>query len=125
MIRRLEAVSILVVEDEALLAFDLAACLEAEGATIVGPVATVAEAMAIIERSVPVRCAVLDINLRGEMVFVVADALIERGVPFVFATGYDDWIIPPRYATVLRLQKPTSASHLIAALCNSLFQSMN
>lgn len=46
--------------------------------------------------------AVLDINLQGEAVFPVADALIERGIPFVFATGYDQSAVPAPYERVRR-----------------------
>lgn len=50
--------------------------------------------------------AMLDVNLDGEMSFPVADLLIERGVPFFFATGYGRHGIEDRYDSLLVLQKP-------------------
>jgi hypothetical protein len=42
--------------------------------------------------------AVVDINLQGELAYPIGDALIERGIPFVFTTGYDQAGIPTAYA---------------------------
>ena len=61
----------------------------------------------------------LDVNLRGEMAFPVDDALIERGVPFVFATGYSADALPRRYASVPRCDKPVEPDALAAALFGS------
>ncbi|MFL5253557.1 MAG: hypothetical protein ACJ8AI_11790 [Rhodopila sp.] len=44
--------------------------------------------------------ALLDINLRGELVYPVADVLAARGVPFVFITGNALHGIDPRYAAI-------------------------
>jgi hypothetical protein len=49
---------------------------------------------------------VLDVNLDGEMVYPVADAVLARGVPFVFVTGYSAEGIDRRFAQVPVLQKP-------------------
>jgi len=56
--------------------------------------------------------AVLDINLRGERAYPVADALSDRGVPFVFTTGYDTQVIPAPYARVPRCEKPVDLEQL-------------
>ena len=77
---------VLVVEDEYLIAMEMAHCLRATGAEIVGPVANAQQALALIEAG-PLDAAVLDVNLRGETVYVVADRLCERRVPYLFATG--------------------------------------
>jgi CheY-like chemotaxis protein len=66
----------------------------------------VMRALDLVEHSGPLDAAVLDIRLRNEMIFPVADALRARGVPFVFATGYDPKIIPDRYKDVVRYEKP-------------------
>lgn len=50
--------------------------------------------------------AVLDINLRGELSYPIADILIERGIPFIFASGYVEGGIDPRYRTIPALKKP-------------------
>ena len=96
---------ILVVEDEYLLADALADALVALGAQVVGPIGQLAEAMALVETT-PLDGAVLDINLRGEMVFPLADALTARGVSYVFVTGYGQENIPSRYKDIPVLPKP-------------------
>ena len=58
----------------------------------------------------------LDVNLRGEMAFPVADLLIQRGVPFIFTTGYDESVIPDRFANILRCEKPIAVDGIIRAL---------
>jgi len=63
--------------------------------------------------------AVLDLNLRGEMGFQVADILAERMVPFVFATGYDRAVIPERFAGIARCEKPISVEKVVRALFGS------
>lgn len=106
---------VLLVEDEYLIAKSMARRLASAGIEVVGPVPTVAEALALLKAEA-LDGAVLDINLRGEMVFPVADALTERGIPFVFATGYDGPEIPPRYAHVMRSEKPVNLDGLVEAL---------
>lgn len=97
---------ILVVEDEYMLADDLRAELDEAGAVVVGPAGTVEDAMALIGSGEPIDGAVLDVNLRGEPVFPAADLLAERGVPFLFTTGYDQSAIPERFERVPRCEKP-------------------
>ena len=81
------ALRILVVEDEFLVADHIAATLEELGYAVVGPVATVAEALAIIA-SDPIDGALLDANLNGDSSAPIADMLNARAVPFVVCTGY-------------------------------------
>jgi hypothetical protein len=50
--------------------------------------------------------AILDVNLRGEAVFPVAEQLLARNTPFLFATGYDEWVLPERFRDFPRLTKP-------------------
>jgi len=81
---------ILIVEDDAVIAMVLADSLEDAGHEVVGPAATMAEALALCEAAaVPPELAVLDINLRdGSSGVDVAHALLERwGVPSIFASG--------------------------------------
>lgn len=107
---------ILVVEDDFFVAEDLLACLDAVGAKVVGPVASVREALDLIGQSEPLDGAVLDINLRGELAFAVADALLARSIPFVFATGYDRSIVPERFANVITCEKPFNADQVARAM---------
>lgn len=107
---------ILIVEDDFFIADDLAAMMEGAGVTVIGPVATLPEAMKLIERTEQLDGAILDINLRGEMAYELADALQARGVPVVFATGYDPAAIPARYAGVPLCQKPILPEQIARAL---------
>ena len=120
MTQRLSGNRVLVVEDDALLAMNLTEELVAEGATVVGPAATVADALDVIASS-ELDGAVVDINLGGKAAFPVADALADRNVPFVFATGYliADYI-PARHANVRRFEKPTAPGVICRALEEAL-----
>lgn len=113
---RLKGRRVLVVEDEFFLAEDLARGLTERGAQVVGPSGDVEDALDLIEETERLDAAVLDLNLRGEMAFPVADALLERGVRFVFTTGYDPAGIPPRYRGVVRCEKPADAGRIARAL---------
>lgn len=106
---------VLVVEDEYFIADDMARALQSLGAEVVGPAPTLDKALALLAAE-RVDAAVLDINLRGETVFPVADALRERGVRFVFATGYDPSVVPPEYRDVPRWEKPFDPQVLAAML---------
>lgn len=106
---------VLVVEDEYYLADDLARALRARGADVVGPVPSLERALAAAS-SESIDFAVLDLNLKGDHGFPVADALAERNVPFVFATGYDDTVIPDRHRDVKRWEKPFDMDALLADL---------
>jgi DNA-binding response OmpR family regulator len=107
--------TILLAEDEYLLADDLARDLVEHGLTVLGPVATLDAALAAVAEQRP-DLAVLDINLRGRSVFPLADLLQARQVPFIFATGYDVDAIPDRFATVPRHGKPLQTRELLAVL---------
>jgi ActR/RegA family two-component response regulator len=103
----LSGVSVLIVEDQYLIADEMSRAVKALGGAVVGPCPTVETAIARLE-SETVGFALLDLNLRGEQVLPVADELTRRGVPFAFATGYEDWVIPPQYRQRPRIQKPVS-----------------
>src|SRR4051812_4006341 len=108
---------LLVVEDEYLIAADLAASLVSLGFEVVGPVGSVAEALMLLEIDVDrLDGAVLDINLRDEPVFPVADLLKARGIPFVFTTGYDAIVVPNAYDNVPRCEKPVDEERLLRCL---------
>jgi DNA-binding LytR/AlgR family response regulator len=115
--RQLEGRCLLVVEDEYLVAADLAASLELLGAEVVGPAGSVEEALTLVENEGGrLDGAVLDINLRNERVYPVADVLAARGVPFVFTTGYDAAVVPRPYSDVPRCEKPVDRARLIRCL---------
>jgi CheY-like chemotaxis protein len=116
----LHGFSILVVEDEYLLADDLVAALAAEGADVVGPVASVDDAIALLDRETRIDGAILDVNLRGAMAYPVADALMERDIPFVFATGYEQWALPQRFHEIPHIEKPFATRSLMRLLAPML-----
>lgn len=84
---------ILVVEDDYLIATDLARTLQAAGASVVGPAPSVDRALALIDAET-LDAAILDVNLNGDRSFPIAEVLHARGIPFLFATGYDCDDIP-------------------------------
>jgi CheY-like chemotaxis protein len=111
---------VLVVEDEYFLADDLVQAIGQLGAEVLGPVPTREEALELVATAGPIDLAVLDINLEGEAVYPVADALVARGVPFLFATGYSRVLVPDRYQHVPRWEKPFDPQTLAQALPNLL-----
>ena len=111
---------ILIVEDEYLLADDLARAFCKVGAVVVGPVASVRAALALIASGPGLHGAILDVNLGGETVYPVADALSAEGVPYIFATGYDVADLLPNYQNVPRCAKPVNITALIPILSRTV-----
>ncbi|MBN9032389.1 MAG: response regulator [Rhizobiales bacterium 63-7] len=114
--RSLKNCRVLVVEDEYILAQELEIELQDAGAIVVGPVADLADAVALIQADDGIDAAILDANLGGNMVFPAAELLIEREVPIVFTTGYDASAIPSRFSKVARCDKPVSMKKIIEAI---------
>ena len=106
---------ILVVEDDYLLATELARSLDGAGAVVIGPVPTVKLALALIEAQ-DMDIALLDVELGGERVFGVADVLDARSTPYLFTTGYDAAAMPREYAHKQRCDKPLDLRRLAAAM---------
>jgi ActR/RegA family two-component response regulator len=115
MMHQLAGKRILVVEDDRVIAEDLAHQMASEGAKIIGPVATVNGALNAIASTAP-EGATLNIQLRDELVFPVADVLGVLNIPFVFLTGYSLSDVPARYATVSHLRKPAMPHAVCRAL---------
>jgi CheY-like chemotaxis protein len=114
--KNLSSLQVLVVEDEYFLAEELAQSLRAAGADVLGPLPEPNRALKLLATGVSPHAAVLDINLRGDDVYPLAEELRRKRIPFVFATGYDQGSIPAQYADVPRCQKPLKASEIISAL---------
>jgi CheY-like chemotaxis protein len=102
---------VLLVEDEIIVAWLLEDMLADLGCAVVGPAASINQALAMI-RTEAIDAAVLDVNLDGQMSYPIADALAARGVPFVFSTGYHKDRLLERYRTFPALQKPFHLSEL-------------
>jgi CheY-like chemotaxis protein len=117
--RLLDGLSLLVVEDEAIIAFLLEDMLGELGAADVRYAASVGAALALLDEKLP-DLAVLDVNLRGERVYPVAERLDAAGVLFLFTTGYGRSGIEPKWHGKTVLQKPFSIDSIAHALASVL-----
>jgi DNA-binding response OmpR family regulator len=110
---------ILVVEDEGLVALLVQDGLADAGAEVIGPVGSVADALQLVKQAIDdggISGAVLDLNLGGEPVFPVADALVRLGVPFLFETGYGDDCDTGGHTAAPVLHKPYGTQRLVGAV---------
>jgi CheY-like chemotaxis protein len=99
------ALRILVVEDELMIRMLLEDMLGELGHTVAAAAARIDEALEAA-KTAKVDLAILDVNLNGEPISPVADVLVARGVPFVFATGYGEHGLPAPYRDRPTLKKP-------------------
>ncbi|CAA9544861.1 MAG: hypothetical protein AVDCRST_MAG23-2442 [uncultured Sphingosinicella sp.] len=111
----LRGARILIVEDEYYLAEDIADALTDRGVEVLGPVGTIEEASQAVSRA-DFDCAIVDMNLRGDMAFPIADQLGQAGIPFLIATGYNSASLPDRFAHVPRVEKPSDPAAIIDAV---------
>ena len=113
----MSGMTVLVVEDDFIVAYDMQMMLEEQGARVLGPAHSLAEAVELLAKERPT-VAVLDVNLNGEYVFPLADQLRVKDVPFLFATAYadQDRLFPPATRNVTRLSKPVLPNVLIGQL---------
>ena len=107
---------VLVVEDEYYIADDLVHAIRRIGGEVLGPAATREKALELLDKAERVDVALLDIDLRGQAVHDVADALAARDVPFVFVTGYEPRDLPDRFARVPCWTKPVDPEALMRTL---------
>jgi len=116
-LKELDGCCVLVVEDEYLIAADLASVLESAGINVIGPAGSVGDALELVSlHGDGLDGAVLDVNLRNERVYPVAQALADLGVPYIFTTGYDAMAIPESFASAPRHQKPVDQTALLRQL---------
>jgi CheY-like chemotaxis protein len=101
----LQGLRVLVVEDEAAISLLLEDMLLDFGCVVVGPAARLATALDTVQRE-RLDLAILDVNVAGEPIYPVAEALLERSVPFVFSTGYGSAGIKDAFRDRPVLQKP-------------------
>lgn len=113
---RLRGRQILIVEDIFFLADDLRRLFASQGAEVVEVVSDVERARHLVETGDRIDLAVLDIDLRGRDAFGVADLLGQRGIPFVFVTGYHNKHLPEQYRSAPLILKPYSESELLLAV---------
>tara|TARA_R110002110_G_scaffold33636_16_gene115317 strand:- start:3212 stop:3583 length:372 start_codon:yes stop_codon:yes gene_type:complete len=107
---------ILIVEDEILAAMELTDILESRDCTIVGPVASLKDALPLAESS-EYDAAILDITLRDGEVFPLAQWLRERHIPFIFATAYGSSAgLTEDFSDYALVPKPYPEQRLVRAL---------
>jgi CheY-like chemotaxis protein len=89
------------------------------GCAVVGPASRIGQALKLLDGQ-QVDAAVLDLNIAGELVYPVADALADRGLPYIFATGYGSSGLTDPYRDHPILQKPFPRKELRQAMLDSL-----
>ena len=115
-------VRVLIVEDEFLLADDLARALKAAGGHPVGPASTIRQAEDLIKRE-RVDAAIVDLNLNGEMASEFAEGLASRNLPCLIVSGYAHDGLPETVSTIPRIEKPVSPAAVLKVLENELGRS--
>lgn len=106
---------VLVVEDELMIRMLLQDMLADLGHILAGEAGRIDEAVALARQG-EFDVAILDVNLNGQPISPVVEVLLERRLPFVFATGYGARGVPERYRTTPTLQKPFQADALAKAI---------
>lgn len=117
--KELNGLRILVVEDEAAISLLLEDMLLDFGCEVVGPAGRLAAALDLAARET-LDLAILDVNVAGESIYPVAEALVQRNVPFVFSTGYGSAGIKDSYRDRPVVQKPFAQSDLRQRLLSAL-----
>lgn len=107
--------NILIVEDEWLIAEHLASVLRAAELRVIGPCASVRSALSCIDET-SLSAAIIDIELKGENSFAVAELLREKNVPFAFLSGHSIRALPPSLRRQRLLSKPIEKATLLAAI---------
>jgi CheY-like chemotaxis protein len=108
---------VLLVEDQMIVAMEIEDTLRGLGCVVVGPVGTLESAVRLA-REEALDAAVLDVSLDGDYVFPVAEELKRREIPFIFATGCGDHILPDKWHGQVHLGKPFNREQLEKLLRN-------
>ena len=115
---------VLVVEDEAMIAMLAEDMIDMAGCQLAGIASSLAEGLAAAERH-DFDVAMLDVNLDGQNSGPIADRLNERGLPFIFTTGYGSDGVPDDHAHRPVCAKPYVIADLHAALVQAVGMSSN
>lgn len=111
---------VLIVEDESLVAMLLETILADLGCDVVGPESNIEDGLNVASGTAPLDAALLDVNVAGQEIFPVAEALKARGVPFVFSTGYGEAGLPEHWRGNPTVQKPFTEGAIRDALMTAL-----
>ena len=115
----LKGLSVLVVEDEAIVSMMVESMLTELGCAEVWYASGVSEALELLDERTP-DLAVLDVNLAGEQAYPVASRLAVKAIPFIFASGYGASGIIGEWNTRPVIQKPFHSDTLASALATAL-----
>lgn len=111
---------ILLAEDEGLIALDVETMLQGFGCQVVGPLSELDDILLAIQAQ-PLDGALLDVNLRGRQVFDILPEFIERKIPVVLTSGYDDAsMFPHAFRELPRISKPFDESTLLRVCTTTL-----
>jgi CheY-like chemotaxis protein len=116
--QRLRGLSVLVLEDEFILADDAKRVLLRAGADVLGPFSAAGEAIEAADRRKP-HCALLDVDLGSGPDFEAARALKQRGVPMIFFTGYDMEVVPADLRQERFLEKPVFMASIVDVVASA------
>ena len=111
----LQNLRVLVLEDDYFIANDIAGWLRRAGASVVGPVATLSQAIETIECE-KLDFAVVDLKIEGSIALDILERLDRTGVPYILSTGYDPELVPKHLAHAPILVKPYEPDNLLAPL---------
>ena len=119
---RLQGLRVSVVEDETMVAILLEDMLVDLGCEVLWTAHRVTKALDLVAGSAP-DAAILDVNIAGDMVYPVAEALAARGIPFVFTTGYGARGVADHWRDRPIVQKPFQVEHVSQGLLSALGKS--
>lgn len=108
--------SVLVVEDETLLALNLEMILQDLGHVVVGPVMNLQELDTLLDKPPAIDVAILDVNVGGTQIFPHAERIADAGIPIVFATGYGSDGMQGRWRDYPVIPKPYTDHDIAAGL---------
>lgn len=106
---------VLVVEDEGIVAMVVEDYLHDLGYAVVAVAARLEAGMRLAQNAA-IDVAILDVNLAGKLSYPIAVLLHDRGIPFLFASGYGNSGRPAEFRDVPTLTKPYGKSDLARAL---------
>jgi CheY-like chemotaxis protein len=110
---------VLLIDDEVLIRMMVSDMLEDLGHVVVAEAGELDRSL-ILARSADFDLAILDVNLNGIMIDPVADAIIARRIPFIFATGYSSPSVAAKYHQTPRLRKPSAVKDLESAIDHAM-----
>jgi DNA-binding NarL/FixJ family response regulator len=108
--------TVLVVEDEAVIAMEMEEAVREAGGMVIGPAPSVGAAMLLIAEHPNIDAAILDVRLQDGVSIGVAQELRRKGVAVIFVTGYDDWCRPDDLLDVPIQRKPADAHDVVRLL---------